>query len=375
MISLKFKSVKHLSFIFFITGTLILMEGGTSFCFAQPLMIEQPLEPSSDENTGHVRPNEVFIGDATAIFSKSQPGVYISVGTERGFIGAALSNASRLILVDLGRDVIRFNRINTGLLKLAHDRQDYIFLRNEASASEWMRRSAALAENDSAKPVLQDPENWNWWSTLVNQHEIFQALKSPYTECGEGMIPFENASYLIDNTLFQRLKDLATQDHIESHVLDLGDLPSVDSLSKSLARSNESIGVLDLSNVWDGAYLGTQGVTELIQSFEENMRPDSIILQTSMSNPVHGWSYHGLTFESLKNAGSFFERIETLYDRLSDEKSLWNILATFNGVVLKVLSENAIHCYQSQGVRVPEVRSSISTDLYSPEFAGQTAQF
>ena len=57
-------------------------------------------------------PNEHYPSLALPAFKESIRGVYISVGTERGFIGAAFSHATHLLLVDIHPDVAEFNRIN-----------------------------------------------------------------------------------------------------------------------------------------------------------------------------------------------------------------------------------------------------------------------
>ena len=57
----------------------------------------------------------------------------MSVGTERSFIGAALSGANALFVIDYDPLTIRFANINRALLAASTDRADYLNLRLSAS--------------------------------------------------------------------------------------------------------------------------------------------------------------------------------------------------------------------------------------------------
>jgi hypothetical protein len=62
----------------------------------------------------YLPPNEQHPALALPIYRNSNHGVYISVGTERSFIGAALTGASALYVVDYDPLAAQFARASTG---------------------------------------------------------------------------------------------------------------------------------------------------------------------------------------------------------------------------------------------------------------------
>src|SRR5579862_5108327 len=59
----------------------------------------------------YLPPNEQHPAVALPIYRKSNHGVYVSVGSERSFIGAALSRAKALFVIDYDPETIRFAKI------------------------------------------------------------------------------------------------------------------------------------------------------------------------------------------------------------------------------------------------------------------------
>src|SRR4051812_12231704 len=71
----------------------------------------------------YLAPNETNPQDARALLGKSNGGIYVSVGSERSFIGAAMAKAGRIVVVDTDPEIIRFVRLNAALLRVARDRK------------------------------------------------------------------------------------------------------------------------------------------------------------------------------------------------------------------------------------------------------------
>ncbi len=103
------------------------------------------------------------------IYRKSNHGVYVSVGTERSFIGAALSRANALFVIDYDPLTIRFANINRALLAASTDRADYLNLRLSASPELWLQRSRRLAASD--KETLSNPDSWTFWDKKVRKNQ------------------------------------------------------------------------------------------------------------------------------------------------------------------------------------------------------------
>jgi hypothetical protein len=60
----------------------------------------------------------------------------VSVGTERSFIGAALTEPQALIVTDYDSEAVRFANINRALLAASTDRADYVNLRLLSSLTQ-----------------------------------------------------------------------------------------------------------------------------------------------------------------------------------------------------------------------------------------------
>src|SRR3974377_2246413 len=84
-----------------------------------------------------VAPNEQHPAVALPIWQKSNHQTYVSVGTERSFMGDAVTRAAALVVVDYDEKIVQFAAINRALLAASEDREDYIFLRLTAPREVW----------------------------------------------------------------------------------------------------------------------------------------------------------------------------------------------------------------------------------------------
>jgi hypothetical protein len=103
----------------------------------------------------YLPPNEQHPAVALPIYRKSNHGVYVSVGTERSFIGAALSDAQALYVIDYDVLAVQFAKVNRALLAASTKRADYANLRLTASQDVWRQRSQNLTGED--KETLASP--------------------------------------------------------------------------------------------------------------------------------------------------------------------------------------------------------------------------
>src|SRR3974390_122541 len=126
--------------------------------------------PESRPTPGiYLPPNEQNPAVALPIYRKSNHGVYVSVGSERSFIGAALSGAKGLFVVDYDPQTVRFANINRALLAASTDRADYLNLRLSASPELWRQRSQHLSAED--KETLSKPDSWTFWDKKVRKNQ------------------------------------------------------------------------------------------------------------------------------------------------------------------------------------------------------------
>jgi len=331
-----------------------------SNCYSMPLLSEEPLKEVSDKDGAYMIPNEGCPAIAIPIFNLNNRGVYLAVGTERGFNGAALASASRLILIDKDPGVVLFNRLNTSLLKLAKDQHHYLSLRSNPEALK-----TAIDELPSMNPNKQlwNEKNLDWWNQKVSRptNETFAQLLSLHIASNHGvdirnylnptghfmhlMMQISNSQggnikdYLNQDSLFSHLQDLAKKDRIESHLFDLADQIEIERLKASLNTHGEKIGILDISNAWDEPYLTIRGVAQLINILKPAFVNNSILLLTAFSAGQSGWSYNGLSYallqaktEEEKPSGIIAKLINALVQAQDVE-------LTYDGVVLKVMSD------------------------------------
>lgn len=213
---------------------------------------------------GYVIPNEDFPGEAKALYEKLEAGTaFMSVGTERSFFGAALSKADRLLIVDMDIDICLFSHINRALLKVSEDREDYVWLRLEASTEDWAKR---FEEKGIAFEGMNEGEGasvlWKYWNNRVRNvktedKEIIKALKRSNSldllEVFDSMhngTGFKDANYLFDDELFSHLRELAVSDRIHVYQQSILDLGEESKLVQDLKELDITIGMIDLSNAY-----------------------------------------------------------------------------------------------------------------------------
>jgi hypothetical protein len=110
----------------------------------------------------YIPPNEQHPAVALCIYRKSNHGVYVSVGTERSFIGAALTGAKALYVIDYDPLAVRFAKINRALLAAGRNRADYAKLRLSASQDVWGERSQHLSGEDKETLTVRRKASDPW---------------------------------------------------------------------------------------------------------------------------------------------------------------------------------------------------------------------
>lgn len=255
--------------------------------------------PKVLKGRGFVSPNEMYPQEAIPILKHAPDGMYVSVGTERGFVSASLSDRfTSLMLIDRDPRVVRFNSINAALLEAAESREEYKSLRLNADLKTW--RSVARREgvSEAAASVLNDLDEFNWWHVCVRRDRHFSHFHNKPWPIIPG--PFKGANYLHYDDQFERIKGIAELRLISSAVADLGDPSSRDLLCHVLKDSGQRISVLDLSNAWQ--YLPKGALEKLLLAIKPFVTEDSIFLITKVK--PRGWAYMGWTFgEIFKELG------------------------------------------------------------------------
>lgn len=232
-------------------------------------------------------PNEETPIDALSYFLRAIPGVYVSVGTERGFIGAALSpKVTHLLLIDLDKKAVVFNQMNIALLSIATSPFDYRFLRLHASAEEWVSRvgkPGRVEKLDAA--ILVQKNYWEWWKNSVRENSDFEVFNSAPASAGRDFA-FRGANYMYYEPLFWRLKEMAMAGKIQAIQGDLKNLDSLRMIGRAIQRAGLALSVLDLSNVWQFKYIGLFRTFDVFDQFRDAAKEGSFALLTGYDESI-----------------------------------------------------------------------------------------
>lgn len=279
-----------------------------------------PSVPYYQDGTSFLGPNERNQADERELLAGAGEGVHVAVGTERGFIGAALNpNASHLLLLDQVQAVVRFNRINVVLLKLAADRREYLSLRLAPSHLEWEAALERATREGSARLSREERElltedGFRFWRRSLADPDFLDFQKKP---SGPGAA-FGGANYLYEDRLFQRVSAMAKSDGIRAIQVDLMDYPRLGEIAAALAHAHLRVGVLDISNAWWPRYLGSGSIPNARNAFARllgifaRVGGDSSLLLMSNGNgrDKMNWRYLSAPLVGSEDGA------RTLYDRL-----------------------------------------------------------
>lgn len=229
----------------------------------------------------YLAPNEDQPVELLPILSAAPKGAYLSVGSERGFIGASLrSGISRLILADRDPSVVLFNRLNVALLMVSTHLKDYRHLRFEASATEWRSRAARFPPD--VRRLLTDSSAYAFWTQRVrnpsfyyNDADFRTFYRDPRRQPGR---EFEGANYLYYATQFRRLQRLSKRGLITVQQTDLGQPEQFQHLIEMLKRMAIRIAVCDLSNVPDS--LASDRMAETLIGLGPLAAPGAVVVST-----------------------------------------------------------------------------------------------
>ncbi len=250
---------------------------------------------NTESDSSFLVPNEQYPQQAKVLLEDSIPGVYASVGTERGFISASMAEqATHLLLFDYDPNVAKYNRINTALLELASNRVEYLNLRLKSTHASWdklVKSNPSLSAETRA--FLNNPDNWKWWNQNVRKEARFQDFHS------NGGRSFQGVNYLFEDAPFEKLSRMAKEGKIQSVVGDLGNENFTKQIAESIKKAGLHLSVLDVSNAWWNAYTPTQGLESALKNFGSVASDRTRFLFTDGS--AYHWNYFSLDFEHLRN--------------------------------------------------------------------------
>ena len=118
-------------------------------------------EAFTSDNNLYIAPNERNIESLAGLLEEVAPGaLYVSVGSERAYFGALITQADLLLVLDWSQDTSRFHRLNLGLLAAAADLEEYRSLRLEGDYESMSATYSRLG-------LPYSEEEFGWWSARV----------------------------------------------------------------------------------------------------------------------------------------------------------------------------------------------------------------
>lgn len=257
---------------------------------------------------GFTSPNEHNPQSSEKILEQAPEGIYVSVGTERGLIGAGFTkNPTHIILVDVDPDVVKYNRYNVAMIKLARSREDYLFLRLFATPEELQVRvlnpSAEVRLEAFERELILDQEYFQRWRSYMSDQSQ-QWLNVP-AEVRFGFVPFGLKTYLQSDEAFNKIKGLADQDRIEAHNINFKSQNNINWLVGGIEQEGMRLSVLDVSNAWGSYYTKKEDFRHLVLEFSKVAHDSSLLFMSDrrpvgdilsvLTGAIH-WNYSALTF-------------------------------------------------------------------------------
>lgn len=243
------------------------------------------LGEAKDNGSGFLIPNETDLGQHRKQFQSLNKGFYLSVGTERGFMSAAMQgpNAEGLILVDRDPKVVAFNYYNRALLALAESRTDYLYLRQQATFEELQQRvhlKSKFILSDSNQWILTQFELWKWWTSLHQITKWKTFLQDPSLNPGQ---EFQGANYLFDDQLFQIISQLAKKNKIIIFNQRLENTLLLSQLDLVMNKYQSRISVIDTSNAWSSGYIGPSETINMLNRLKPLLHIQAHLVLTYLS--------------------------------------------------------------------------------------------
>ena len=256
----------------------------------------------NEENTDSLRR---FFSAPGAIRAK---GLFVSVGTERAFMTAALAGekVETLVLVDIDPRILFFNRINKALLAISRSREDYLKLRLEASFEDVLARTRENGQtiSNENRVAIEDSANWSWWTVNVQRaggwSEFHQADSSLY----------RGTNYLFDNALFDSVSKLAKENRIVVIEADLGSTEFRQRLGDISVGLNQKIAFFDISNAW--AYLGHQRTVEMFASLNDLTTAQTNLILTYQTLDPHQKTIFQYAFVQVGDSKAIDQELHSL---------------------------------------------------------------
>ena len=301
-----------------------------AFCYCSPAIATTDFEIPPTGQSHWLIPNEVNPIEAAPRLKSSIEGCYVVVGTERGLIGFAYSNATHYRGVDNDVDVVNYNQLSILLAKSASDGSHYRSLKVIPGS---LRRDLATFKHLSRKEVEWIKTRLDWWDSIV-PHLARKAFFADSSQQHFFEDQFKGRRYWQDEVAFSKLQKASRADRMSVRALNLAQIEAGSAIRLELESSGLLFSVFDINSVWiKPNWVGAHKTVRLLDELASVMSPQSIILMSRPDNA--GQFYYGSitykTYASLRKR----EFIEMLSSQTMPNES-------FDPVTLKAMTRSPL---------------------------------
>lgn len=256
-------SKKTLAPIFFILGSLVLIASKKINYFKQFSKYWACQFLDRMEGTDNfLAPNELNIDGLVEHIVPSQRNVLkilSSVGTERVFIHASLSEPDVVYSIDYNPNACKYNLINVVLIELSNSLGHYQILRMslypkelwEAEIKAYLKKHPEGLVSVYATQLLENLDEYIYFWTNQMQKKILDSINklSPDKRIEDFSIFKNEFNYIHNERLFSRLKKIIKNGNFRIKVLNLKKQIDISSFFKQVNKENPRFTLsLDVSN-------------------------------------------------------------------------------------------------------------------------------
>jgi hypothetical protein len=308
----------------------------TSIAFAKFSYNVQKLNStiSQTSQNAFLFPNETSPIDNISNLRKLPRGVYLTVGTERGFISAANAlNVDRLILADVSQAVNLYNLINILLIHSSNNKEDYLELRLNSDYQNWKAKLETISDlTPKEVDFFTTKEVYNWWDKTIRTPLWDSFHKDPIHQT-EMNHHFKGMNYLFNDESYEKIRSLVLENRVEVYNIDWSNVDNMHELFDSFKTRNLIISSIDFSNAWYNSYIPKESVQSIISQSAELMAHKAQYLFTdvgeiesdlasSSKESFLTWNYYSFEVPETFNQTSSLKFTHKIFDQLVENDSV-----------------------------------------------------
>ncbi len=167
-------------------------------------------------------------------------------------------------------------------------------------------------------------DSWQWWNSYVlnDEHTLGKEWLTDSATIVDltTVIDLKSDNYLFNETLFERLHQIAVNGHMAVVQFDVRETLHLNKLVEAIKKSKLAISAIDLNNIWMSGYTQDgDSYQNMVKSLATLGEQGSVLLTMAYACGTH--IYTGFTFKNIMNWPENFS-VRELLDRKNDSLGL-----------------------------------------------------